>query len=499
MMIGWILDYQTITKPSKMIKSRVDIKKFILEIEEKFPVNSWKIGTIHLWPYLRIKLFFYLINTIEKSEIAVKPIKKRNSTDQLKSIFRDVRAVFRYLSWIKTLPRKDFLFVGADAHRIDYKNSRFNRYFDILIEKYSIQENSMYFEYGLNSQKQYHSSLIYAYSEPLKGFLFLKTFFKSPELIALDGYDVFLEYLKKDTLFSRFTEVYSKNEVKKWARSKLYPKVVFFRKVLKIIHPKKILILCYYIDDIYSLTIAANQLKLTTIEMQHGPQTNVHLAYSNWSTLPEFGYDMIPKNFWCWDQSSHNVIQDWTKNNQNYSVKVIGNPWIEYWKKKEMKHEHQNYILYCLQPSPLTIEQLFPESLVNFIKNNPQKWFIRLHPRQLNELDKIKSYLKVKSIDDLVNIEEATSLPLPLLLANASIHLTHFSGTAIEASFFKVFTVLLNEIGVFSFQDLISSQKAVYLSPNVANFEQILSKILQQNENVVRDTALTSFQENLFE
>ena len=134
-----------------------------------------------------------------------------------------------------------------------------------------------------------------------------------------------------------------------------------------------------------------------------------------------------------------------------------------------------------MQPSPLTLEQLFPDSIIDFIKTNPKKWFIRLHPRQLNEKEKLKSYLENKGVLALVNLDEATHEPLPLLLSNALIHLTHFSGTAIEASLFNLKTVLLNEIGLFSFPDLISAQKAVYLNPDDIDFEQKLYTIIQKN------------------
>ena len=482
-----------------MIKSRIDIKNFILEIESKFPVNQWKIGSIHIWPYLRIKLFFYLIHSIEKSEVKNREEKPKSKEFFLKSTYRNVRAVFRYYRWLKSLPKKKYIFVGADAHRVDHRDTRFNRYFDILIEKYEIQSDSIYFEYGLNSGKQYNKDLIFTFSEALKGFLYLKKFNKLPQNVHLEGYDSFLVFLSKDALFNRYITIYSKELVTQWAHEKLYPKVLFFKKVFQLIKPEKVLILCYYLDDIFALTAAANQLKIRTIEMQHGPQSNVHLAYSNWSTLPESGYDMIPKNFWCWDQGSYNVIHDWTKNNQNYSVKVIGNPWIDYWKAKEMNYKHQNFILYSLQPNPLTLNQLFPESIVDFIKNSPYKWFIRLHPRQLNEKDTIKSFLKSKGVLELINLDEATTDPLPLLLSKATLHLTHFSGTAIEASFFNVYTVLLNEIGVFSFQDLISLQKAVYLNPNEADFQQNLHTIIQYNTNLLGDKNATSVQTNLFE
>ena len=481
------------------MKNREEIKDFILGLEKKFPVNNWKINSIHIWPYIRIKIYFYLINSIEKPLVSTQVNKSKSRIDKVKSLYRNIRSVFFYLRWKQSLTQKENLFVGADAHRVDYKHSRFNRYFDVMIEKYLIQDTSIYFEYGKNTKKQYNSDLIFTFSEALKGFLFLNKFVKSPNDLNLAGYDSFLNFLKKDKLFERFTNLYSVELVAQWAAEVFYLKVLFFQKVLRIVQPKKVVILCYYVQDIYALTSAANQLKISTIEMQHGPQPNVHLAYSNWSSLPESGYDMIPKNFWCWDQGSYNVIHDWTKNNQNYSVKVIGNPWIDYWKAKEMNYKHQNFILYSLQPSPLTIEQLFPESILNFIKNNPHKWFIRLHPRQLNEMGTIKSFLKCKGIVELVNIDEATYDPLPLLLSKATLHLTHFSGSVIEASFFNVFTVLLNEIGIFSFQDLISSQKAVYLNPVDSNFQQKFNAIIQQKNNLPRDKNLTSFQENLFE
>lgn len=482
-----------------MIKSRIDIKNFILEIENKFPVNQWRIGTIHLWPYLRIKLFFYLINTLEQKEVRAKTIKSKSAIEQLKSTFRKIRAIYRYFKWMRTLPKKDFIFVGADAHRVDYKNARFNRFFDTLIERNEIEKASVYFEYGYDSKKQHNKHLILSFSEALKGYLLLKKNRPYSQKVTLNQYNSFLHYLKEDKLFEKFVKVYSQENVLKWANKEFYPRVLFFNKVLKVIKPKKVLILCYYLEDIFALTTAANQLKIDTIEMQHGPQSDVHLAYSNWISLPETGYDMIPKHYWCWDVGSENVIREWSKKNSDYSVKVIGNPWIEYWKAKEVNYKHKNYILYSLQPNPLTINQLFPESMLSFIKNNPFKWFIRLHPRQLKEIETIKSFLASKGVLDLVNLDDATSDPLPLLLSKATLHVTHFSGTIIEASFFDVYTVLLNEIGVFSFQSIISSQKAVYLNPDDIDFEQKLYTIIQKNNNLPKNTTLISSQENLFE
>ena len=50
------------------MQSRVDIKNFIVKIEHDFPVNEWKIDGLHLWPIIRIQLFFYLIEKIDNQD-----------------------------------------------------------------------------------------------------------------------------------------------------------------------------------------------------------------------------------------------------------------------------------------------------------------------------------------------------------------------------------------------------------------------------------------------
>ena len=56
------------------MQNRSDIKEFILLIERDFSVNSWKINSTHLWPILRIHLFFYLINKIVRALLLIKKI-----------------------------------------------------------------------------------------------------------------------------------------------------------------------------------------------------------------------------------------------------------------------------------------------------------------------------------------------------------------------------------------------------------------------------------------
>ena len=139
------------------MQNRVDIKNFIVQIERDFSVNEWQVNGIHLWPVLRIKLFFYLINKVEfetkipqnqtqSSTQTITPIQK--FFNRFKRKIKQLNSIRHYLLWKNNLPKKNYLFLGGDVHRVTHKNARFNRYFDSLIEQHGIQEQALYFEYG---------------------------------------------------------------------------------------------------------------------------------------------------------------------------------------------------------------------------------------------------------------------------------------------------------------------------------------------------------------
>lgn len=481
------------------MKNREDIKNYILSIEQQFPVDSWKVNHLAIWPILRIKLFFYLINVVEAgNKVQIKKDKKLSILQKLKAELKKIDSVVHYFFWLRKLPSKKYLFVGADAHRVNFKSKRFNRYFDILIDKYKIEKDSLYFEYGPDTKNQFNLDLIYTFNKALKGYLLLKK--SSPIKTKFSGnqFDDFLNFLGQEKFNQNFLRKYDNFFLEKWASEIFLHKINFFTKVLKKMKPTQIMILCYYLEDNFALIVAANQLGIKTIEMQHGPQTDIHLSYGSWSKIPSEGYLMMPNTFWSWDENSEGVLNKWIKNNNNYSVINIGNPWVNYWKTVNSAYEFKNYVFYTLQPNPITIEQLFPQPILDFIKSEPYQWFIRLHPRQMHDLENIKKYLKNNNVLHLVNIEQATNDPLPQLLINSVVHITHSSGSALEASFLNVFTVLINEIGLLSFPELISNQKAVYLNVNDSNFKQEFEKIIQNHEILPKEQKIVSYQENLF-
>jgi hypothetical protein len=494
------------------IKNRKDILEFILYIENHFSVNQWKYNDIYIWPYLRIELFNYLIKKSEyKAELLLNeniPIRSRSAgrksiLNRFVNLLHNLLFSVKYLLWVRDLEKRDFLFVGSEAHRVRHKNLSYNRFFDTLIDKYNIQSRSSFLEYGpetdelkanANISINYNTGLIY-----FRAFYAVKKrigLTKNQNKKNLEGYNDFLSFLSSSENTTQFSETYSIKELRN-----LFFQIDFYSEfhndILKKIKPLRLFILCYYGLDIMILTATANKLGIYTYEMQHGPQTLIHLAYGNWSKVPEGGYEMLPRNYWCWDEFSKNAIDSWTLKNGLYLSFIGGHPWLEYWKEKEHNYKNSQIILYTLQPMPLTIKDLFPDKLLSFIKNYKYKWYLRLHPRQLDNMDQIKAFLKEADVLPLVTIDVATNDPLPQLLKNSLLHVTNFSGTILESYFFNIYTVLIHPIGEDSFKEIIKEGKAMYIDPKSYDFELKLKGVLDEIEK--RERRITNSTVDLFD
>jgi hypothetical protein len=484
------------------MQNRIDIKNFIVQIEQNFSVNEWQVNGIHLWPIIRVKLYFYLINKIE-SEIKISSIQSRGSNQNIlpiqKLLYRFKRKaqklteIINYLFWKQKLPQKDYLFLGGDAHRVNHNNSRFNRFFDVLIEQHGIQDQALYLEYGNQiTKKQFHSERVLFYESFFLGFRLLQRTSKSEVVFQWNGFAEFKNFLTQNDMTKDFIQKNDIPNLEYWSNEHFLPKIAFFKTILAKIKPKQIHFLCYYSEFNFALLAAANQAKIKTVEMQHGPQTDIHLCYGSWTNIPIKGYDILPRNFWNWDESSAITLNKWIQKNTNYKVNVIGNPWINYWVINSKLYPHKDFILYSLQPNPITLNQLFTPQLLECIRFGEEVWFIRLHPRQLDEMEAIVSLFKKENLLNKVNIIEATEDPLPQLLANARLHITHSSGTAIEAVYFGLKTVLINEIGRTSFPELLEKQQAVYINYLSEDFElhfkNYLATLDTTKNNTIFDT-----------
>ena len=189
-------------------------------------------------------------------------------------------------------------------------------------------------------------------------------------------------------------------------------------------------ILCYYVSEMYAMAMAANQLGISSCDIQHGGQGKLHLAYSGFNNIPENGYKLLPKRFWVWDKDSSLEIEKWISKQSYHEVFIKGNPWIEYCVKEYTSEidTAKKIILYTMQP--MGAHLLDPYIIDAIVKTPPDYiWWLRLHPRQLKEKAKLYNLLDKYNLLNRVNIEDATKLPLPGILAKTFIHISKYSGS----------------------------------------------------------------------
>lgn len=126
------------------------------------------------------------------------------------------------------------MFLGGDAHRVQHKNTRYNRYFDVLIEKYNIQEQSMYFEYGNQEQKnQFQPENVFFYETFYSYFQHLYRKKKQQVNFQWDGFSLFKDFLLSNELTHDFIQKNDIPDIENWAQKQFLPKIAFFTSVLK--------------------------------------------------------------------------------------------------------------------------------------------------------------------------------------------------------------------------------------------------------------------------
>ena len=286
------------------------------------------------------------------------------------------------------------------------------------------------------------------------------------------------EKIISESIFNGFSEQFSEQGLLNQFSKLIYPKIIFYREILKRVKPKTAYVLCYYCNSTQPFLIAAKLEGIKVIEMQHGVQSSLHLAYGNWTNIPEKGYINFPDVVYNWDENSSQIISQYMGKDKNVATKIIGNPWIKYCENLP-NDLPKGYILYTLQPT-LSYEDSFPDTIINFIKNNDIEWFVRLHPRQLNDIELFKNFLEEKDLLDKVKLDKADSEPLPLLIANCKLHITHSSSVALEAKILNKKSVLFSEIGRDYYPEIIAEKSAFYL-PLDNDFEHNLLKILKND------------------
>jgi hypothetical protein len=433
------------------------VDKF-LEWESKYPVDEWLVNGMHFWPVLKINLFLSIFAEENK--------KRKLRKSEHGFIMKRLSRVLKYLNacrlvWFFPSRTKRVLFCGATTYRANVLPHQsklyYNRYFDPLmdeLEQRGIRASLLEY-YPLKTSKVYKRQRVISLQD------MLSYFSASRETSQEQVVDIrFLELLNDISAAFKIPTTILTKKINSIAKNISQWKALFgfvFGKM----KPTHCLALCYYSPAMYGMILAATERRIVTVDMQHGGQGELHLAYT-FNKVPATGYNTLPSLFWCWDRQSFDHLSKMPFQNK-HKIYLGGNPWLDFLKEIDIGLNipaGKPLILYTLQP----LEPVINQYILDAIKLTVDKyeWWLRLHPLMDNSVKAhIHALLKENGLDERVVIDKATQYPLPSILAKTSIHISKYSGALIEAGMLGIPSIILDEIGVRTFSDLIAENKAI--------------------------------------
>jgi hypothetical protein len=221
-----------------------------------------------------------------------------------------------------------------------------------------------------------------------------------------------------------------------------------FQKILEVVEPKLVFVVTYYGMPGMALMQAANEKGILTVDLQHGIQGALHLAYGQWSRLPDSGWYMLPRIFWNWTQDDVENINSWGQ--ERHEGILGGNILMQYvleadcldestarLKEKIKLSGKKRVVLATLQPGGA---EWFDELLgaIGDSRLSNIFWLVRLHPGMATERSSIVSLIE----NTFCDVSDATDAPLPYVLQLIDLHITSHSSVTIEAGMVGVRTLL---------------------------------------------------------
>jgi len=233
---------------------------------------------------------------------------------------------------------------------------------------------------------------------------------------------------------------------------------------------------CYYDLITLGLMLACSRNGIVSVDVQHGVQGVEHWAYANWTNVPENGYELLPDRFFVWSEDEQKVYDTWRDVVGNAygrrHVRVIGMPLVSAWHEQSHRFYSKNDVAACHQLSEsvcnvlVTFQPIDFQDLVGLVGKVSAilpphfRWWLRLHPSQLNMSDE-QALRQIFDGDDRFVIDQANHLPLYLIIENMQWHITSSSTVVREAEFFGVLSLITSSLGAHYYLSTIQRGNAL--------------------------------------
>lgn len=479
------------------------VMNIINDIEKKFPVDEWKINNIHVWPIIRIELGMRL-------QYIDEPYLDNNTTNRRSPIRKIIEFVRLFLQDIiaewKDVGKNQkpyntqggFIFLSdSNNRRVSINNSWYNIYCSPLIEEIK-KQNSNYLLLEYCATKKYKfprfeaSYLVEKWLKWIRVYSYvLRQLKRDVDSLNINWYEDLAAYLRQQGLEDCCEDV---RELKRKI-NELTALTVYYDKILHITKPSVAFVICYYGTITMAFVLACKKRKIPVVDIQHGVQGELHVAYGRWNKVPVSGYELLPDIFAVWGETERLAINEWASQNSRHRSFILGNYWNDMWQSEQndevinclIKKIQSNFnssqfeaaILYTLQPGVIT-----PDFLIEVIRQTPNiHWLIRLHPCMMAQKEELYQQWESYGIKN-IEIRKATDFPLPGLLKFIRVHITNSSSVVIDAVQFGIASIVIDRLGSEIYDHYIKENMVFYCSDQ----QMIITKIKQILERPIGKT-----------
>lgn len=433
--------------------------EFLWQLEQRYPVASWRVGDLHVWPLIRIQ-FANSVRAVDGQYRAATSLIQR----AVHSLTAQQYVAIADRKHNAHLTHADVVFLSSATYRARVDGRWLDRLCDPLREQLEQQGlKCMHLEqlsHGERRIPRWRDSYVIQRDAVWRRFLAgisLQKYAASD--IALEGLDDLLLDLAHRNLPSQCFQL--ENIQQQCALTCSF--AAYFRRILLKARAKVAIVVCYYNKEGFGLNLAARQLGLPSLDLQHGVQGSLHFAYGPWTVLPPGGYEVLPDHFWCWTQQAADLINTWSANAApRHTAFFGGNPWDQYWFESDqiaaraIRERLENcrarlggarQILISLQAG-IGVTQGLPKEISESIISAPAdwRWWIRLHPAMAVRDATLRAWLSDLP-SNRIEWRAASELPLPLLLTQMDAHITRSSSVVQEAASFGVPSVVTDPVG----------------------------------------------------
>jgi hypothetical protein len=454
--------------------------RLVEQIEQDFPVLAWRSGDLPIWPLARTNLYLdmYWANSgsVPPRERSLPLRIAGRAAMPLRNLWK-ARHDLRSHVMRPRPARAIFLGDGVSLDLVD--GCWRDRFGEPLIAALEARGHDTFLmQDGFLSRLPWYRPTFAA--NLVQSRAFLRALVTQSPPLELPAHDEVLAFLNRNSV-----DAPSLGRSGLGRRAQIVATTAAaFEQVLSIVKPTVAFVVVHYAGLGPAFMLACRRQGILSVDLQRSPHGSMVHAY-RWPALPAHGYATLPTVFWSWTKEDTARVDDWAnKLAVPWHSAIHGghtqlahyfddrNPMTQTWDARFASigggAKFEREILVALQP--IHGHRAEWDALRSQIEAAPGswRWWIRRHPASRPDQDEESASLLALRQPNVL-IDEASKLPLPVLLRHMSAVLSLASGAAVEASMFGIPAFFLIDAARHSFADLIGRGAATIIDVGSVN------------------------------